>query len=255
MSQNGSHSATVVKRGRATITGSRRADTRLARTSRAYTVACSRIVDTDELTLRHMCDITRIPAPSGSEGRRGRWFADRLQELGLQPVTDSVGNVHATTPAAARDANRVVIAAHLDTVFAADTELDVRRDGDRLIGPGISDNGRGLAGLLAIARGLHAAEWPTELPIDLVATVGEEGAGDLLGVKHYFARNAERTAAFIALDGAGAARIIIAGVGSRRLRVTFRGPGGHSWSDWGVPTAIHAAGRAIAALSSLKLPA
>jgi tripeptide aminopeptidase len=223
--------------------------------SRAYEAARARILETDELTLRHMCDVTRIAAPTGSEGARGRWVADRLHELGLAPMTDSAGNVVAHTPAADMSAKRLVIASHLDTVFAADTELDVRRDGDRLTGPGISDNARGLAGLLALARGLHAADWPTERPVALVATVGEEGAGDLRGVKHYFAQHAERTAAFVALDGAGAARIITAGVGSRRLRVTFRGPGGHSWSDWGVPNAIHAAGRAIASLVALQLPA
>ncbi|HEX2166039.1 MAG TPA: M20/M25/M40 family metallo-hydrolase [Longimicrobiales bacterium] len=222
--------------------------------SRAWPAARACILDTDELTLRHMCDAARIPAPSGSEGERGRWFADRLHELGLAPVTDSAGNVHAVTPAADTHAKRLVIAAHLDTVFDAGTPLDVRRDGGRLTGPGISDNARGLAGLLALARGLHSAGWPTERPLALVATVGEEGAGDLRGVKHYISHHARSTAAFIALDGAGAARIITAGVGSRRLRVTFRGPGGHSWSDWGVPNAIHAAGRAIAALTSLRLP-
>ena len=230
------------------------AQTKKMTTSRAYTAARARMLETDELTLRHMCELTRIPAPTGSEGLRGRWFADRLNELGLQPETDSAGNVYAATPAGSHG-KQLVIAAHLDTVFGAHTELDVRRDGSRLTGPGISDNGRGLAGLLAIARGLHAAGWPTRQPVALLATVGEEGAGDLRGVKHYIAHNAERTSAFIALDGAGAARIIIAGVGSRRLRVTFRGPGGHSWSDWGVPNAIHAAGCAIAALASLELPA
>jgi acetylornithine deacetylase/succinyl-diaminopimelate desuccinylase-like protein len=223
--------------------------------SSAYAAARDRIHATDELTLQHMCDAARIAAPSGAEGARGRWFADRLHELGLAPLTDSVGNVHAVTPGADVHAGRLVIAAHLDTVFAAGTTLDVRRDGDRLSGPGISDNARGLAGLVALARGLHAARWPTQRPIAFVATVGEEGAGDLRGVKQYIAHNAERTASFIALDGAGAGRIITAGVGSRRLRVTFRGPGGHSWSDWGVPNAIHAVGRAIASLASVRLVA
>jgi acetylornithine deacetylase/succinyl-diaminopimelate desuccinylase-like protein len=223
--------------------------------SSAYAAARDRIHATDELTLQHMCDVARIAGPSGAEGPRGRWFADRLHELGLVPQTDSVGNVHAMTPGADVHAGRLVIAAHLDTVFAAGTTLDVRRDGDRLSGPGISDNARGLAGLVALARGLHAARWPTQWPIAFVATVGEEGAGDLRGVKHYIAHNAERIASFIALDGAGAGRVITAGVGSRRLRVTFRGPGGHSWSDWGVPNAIHAVGRVIAALTSVQLVA
>jgi tripeptide aminopeptidase len=230
-------------------------DSTVVTASSAYEAARRRILDSDETTLQHMCAVARIAAPGGREGERGRWFADRLHELGLAPMMDSAGNVHAVTPATDMQAGRLVVAAHLDTVFAADTTLDVRRDGDRLTGPGISDNARGLAGLIALARGLHAAGWPTGRPVALVGTVGEEGAGDLRGVKHYIAHNAARTAAFIALDGAGAARIITAGVGSRRLRVTFRGPGGHSWSDWGVPNAIHAVGRAVAALTALELPA
>ena len=255
MSQNGRRSARLSNAVTVLRSWSSMADVTVVADSRAYDVARARILDTDELTLKHMCDASRIAAPSGSEGARGRWLADRLHELGLEPMTDSQGNIHAVTPAGDTRAKRLVIAAHLDTVFDAGTELDIRRDGDRLTGPGISDNARGLAGLLALARGLHAAGWPTATPIAFVATTGEEGAGDLRGVKHYIAHNAERTAAFIALDGAGAARIITAGVGSRRLRVTYRGPGGHSWSDWGVPNAIHAAGRAISALTSLQLPA
>jgi acetylornithine deacetylase/succinyl-diaminopimelate desuccinylase-like protein len=130
----------------------------------------------------------------------------------------------------------------------------VRRNGTRLSGPGISDNARGLAGMLALARGLAAAEWPNRTPITFVGSVGEEGAGDLRGAKHYVRTHAGRIAAFIALDGAGSARVIHAGVGSRRLRVHWSGPGGHSWSDWGAPNAIHAASRAIARLIALPLP-
>jgi tripeptide aminopeptidase len=217
---------------------------------RALTV----LQETDETTLRHMCEVTRIPAPSGQETARGSWLADRLRELELQPQRDEVGNVWAETPAADPAARRVVIAAHLDTVFSADTPLHVQRNGSRMSGPGISDNARGLAGMLAVARALHAVRWPLRAPVVLLGTVGEEGAGDLRGAKHYVASHTDRIASFIALDGAGASRIINAGVGSRRLRVTYHGPGGHSWSDWGAPNAIHAAGRAIAALVSLALP-
>jgi tripeptide aminopeptidase len=205
-------------------------------------------------TVEHMCEATAIPSPSFHEAERGRWFAARLRELDLETAVDDVGNVIAITPAADATAARVVIAAHLDTVFAAGTPLGIRREGTRLKGPGISDNARGLAGVLALARALRAVGWPTRRPLALVGSVGEEGAGDLRGVKHYIAQHRDRTAAFIALDGAGAARIINAGVGSRRLRVTFRGPGGHSWSDFGAPNAIHACGRAIASLTALRLP-
>ncbi|HEX6134384.1 MAG TPA: M20/M25/M40 family metallo-hydrolase [Longimicrobiales bacterium] len=223
--------------------------------SRVLDTARACIRETDDLTLKHMCDATAIPAPGGAEAARGRWFADRLHDLGLSPMTDAAGNVYAVTPCADPAAGQLVIAAHLDTVFAPGTTVDVRRDATRITAPGISDNARGLAGALAIARALHATGWPTRSPVTFVATVGEEGAGDLRGVKHYIGHSGQRTAAFIALDGAGASRIINAGVGSRRVRVTFCGAGGHSWSDWGVPNAIHAAGRAIAALAALPLKA
>lgn len=222
--------------------------------SNAFDAARDRIHETDELTLEHMQDATRIAAPLNGETERGRWLAGRMREVGLDPAVDELGNVIAVTPAADPSAPRVVVAAHLDTVFGTDTDLDIRRDGNRLTGPGISDNSRGLAGILALARGLAAADWPTRSPIAFVGTVGEEGAGDLRGAKHYVAAHAAMTATFIALDGAGASRIINAGVGSRRLRVTFRGPGGHSWSDWGRANAVHAAGRAVAALLELELP-
>jgi tripeptide aminopeptidase len=149
----------------------------------------------------------------------------------------------------------VVVASHLDTVFPAGTDLTISHDGTRMLAPGISDNSRGLAGMLAIARALRQARWPLRAPVVFLATVGEEGAGDLRGAKHYMEQNRAATGAFIALDGAGATRIIHAAVGSRRLRATFRGDGGHSWSDFGAPNAVHAAGRAIAACAGLPLTA
>jgi tripeptide aminopeptidase len=219
----------------------------------AFTTARRTIHETDAQTVADMLAATSIAAPTGAEAERGRWFADRLREFGLQPERDDVGNVFAVSPAADADAPRIVVASHLDTVFAASTNLDIVKDGARIRAPGISDNSRGLAGLLAIARALAAAGWPLRTPVAFVGTVGEEGAGDLRGAKHYMATHGERTAAFIALDGAGATRIIHAAVGSRRLRVTFRGPGGHSWSDFGSPNAVHAAARAVAALTDLPL--
>jgi tripeptide aminopeptidase len=223
--------------------------------SAAFAAARACIHDTDAQTIADMCAATAIAAPGGAEAERGRWLAARLESSGLTARTDEAGNVIALTPAADTAAGDIVVAAHLDTVFTADTDLTLHRDGDHYRAPGISDNARGLAGMLALARALAAAGWPTRAPVAFVGTVGEEGAGDLRGAKHYLAQHAGRTAAFIALDGAGASRIIHAGVGSRRLRVQFRGPGGHSWSDWGAPNAVHAAGRAIAALCALELPA
>jgi tripeptide aminopeptidase len=229
-------------------------DPREVQQSDAFRTARSVVHETDAVTVAHMEQATAIPAPMHGEAARSRWLAERLRELGLEPVTDAIGNVIAVAPSLDRDAPRVVIASHLDTVFAADTPLEFVRDGARVSAPGISDNARGLAGLLAIARALHAADWPTRAPVTFVGTVGEEGAGDLRGAKHFMAEHGSTTGVFIALDGAGDERIIHAGVGSRRLRATFRGPGGHSWSDWGAPNAIHAAGRALAALLQVELP-
>jgi acetylornithine deacetylase/succinyl-diaminopimelate desuccinylase-like protein len=221
---------------------------------RAFERARECIRATDRETLADMVHVARIAAPGGGEAARAAWLSSRLRDHGLQPRIDDVGNVIATSRATDGGARGIVMMAHLDTVFPADTLLDVRRNGTRLSGPGISDNARGLAGMLALARGLAAAEWPNRTPITFVGSVGEEGAGDLRGAKHYVRTHAGRIAAFIALDGAGSARVIHAGVGSRRLRVHWSGPGGHSWSDWGAPNAIHAASRAIARLIALPLP-
>ena len=120
--------------------------------SRAYATARRTVHDTDALTLQHQCDATSIAAPTGDEANRAAWFAERLRELGLQPEFDDVGNVFAFSPAADPAAACIVVASHLDTVFDAGTPLDIVRDGGRLLAPGISDNARGLAGLLALAR-------------------------------------------------------------------------------------------------------
>lgn len=220
----------------------------------AWRAARDRIRETDEETLSDMVAATSIAAPSGAEAERAAWLCGRLRAAGLAPELDEVGNVIATAPCADASLPHIAVMAHLDTVFAADTPLDVQRSGERLTGPGISDNARGLAGMLALVRGLEAAGWPTRAPVVFIGSVGEEGAGDLRGAKHYVRMRGSAIGAFIALDGAGLDRIIHSAVGSRRMRVTFRGPGGHSWADWGAPNAIHAAGRGIATLTALDLP-
>jgi acetylornithine deacetylase/succinyl-diaminopimelate desuccinylase-like protein len=200
--------------------------------------------------------VSEIAAPTGDEGQRASWIADRFRALGLCDVrTDAVGNVVGRRAGAELElADRpVVVCAHLDTVFPNGTALRVRRDGRRLIGPGIGDNGRGLAAMLALAEEIDGVALRSRHPIDFVATTGEEGLGDLRGAKHFFTTLPEPPAAALALDGAGDERIVHRALGSRRYRATFRGPGGHSWAAFGVPNAVHAAAGAAAKLAALPL--
>jgi tripeptide aminopeptidase len=208
----------------------------------------------DMATVESQERLAQLAAPTGGESRRAALVADAFRLRGFAHVRlDAVGNVIAHRPGvAALAAAPVVCMAHLDTVFAADTPLHLRRDGERIICPGIGDNARGLAGMLAIADtfgvpGLDGDALELARPIEFVATVGEEGLGNLRGARAYFdALAAEGTAphAVLALDGPGDERIVHHALGSRRYRVTLRGPGGHSWADFGRPNPIHAAGRA-----------
>lgn len=204
--------------------------------------------------------VARVPAPTGDEERRARWVARRLEASGLRVARDAAGNVIGAidavgSRAAARDrlnTRPVVVCAHLDTVFPAHTRLTMRREGPRIVGPGICDNGRGLAVMLAMARVMARRGNDSARAIEFVATTGEEGAGNLRGAKHYFATH-PAPFAVIALDGAGDERIVNSALGSRRFRATYRGPGGHTWAAFGAPNAVHAAARAAAALATLRL--
>jgi tripeptide aminopeptidase len=219
--------------------------------------ALARIHETDAMTVHEQCAIASIAAPPFGEAVRGAWLLQRFLEIGLADVNvDSIGNVTSISAGADRDLAPVVVAAHLDTVFPAETKLEVRETGGRVQIPGISDNARGLAAMLAIARAVKSCGIATRRTILFAGTVGEEGIGDLRGVKQLFANDSKlrRAAAFIALDGTEARRIVCRAVGSVRHRIVMRGPGGHSWADRGAPNAAHAAGCAIAALSKLRLP-
>jgi len=211
----------------------------------------------DDVTLARQAELSATPAPTGAEGARGARVAELFREIGLSQVgVDQAGNVrgwlgngHESAP--------VVLAAHLDTVFGPEVDVRVRRRGQRLEGPGISDNARGLAAVLAVAEALVATGVTTARPILFAATVGEEGSGDLRGVKYLL--NGKREAgngkptAFIALDGAGLERVIHRALGSKRYHVTFRGPGGHSWAAFGVANPANAVGRAAALLADLPI--
>ncbi len=215
---------------------------------------------TDEGTLARQAALSAIPAPTGAEGRRAAHVAELFRTIGLCDVmVDHAGNVHGWLGKNGEKSAPVVLAAHLDTVFGAEVDVAVERRGQRLEGPGISDNARGLAALVAVAEAMVAARVPATRPILFAATVGEEGSGDLRGVKYLL--NGRHTVgaqhaaplpvAFIALDGAGLDRVIHRALGSKRYHVTFRGPGGHSWAAFGVANPANAVGRAAALLADL----
>src|SRR5438876_4798756 len=211
---------------------------------------------TDEGTLARQAALSAIPAPTGAEGRRAAHVAELFRTIGLCDVmVDHAGNVHGWLGKNGEKSAPVVLAAHLDTVFGTGVDVAVERRGQRLEGPGISDNARGLAALVAVAEAMVAARVPVTRPILFAATVGEEGSGDLRGVKYLLNGNREtgngKPAAFIALDGAGLDRVIHRALGSKRYHVTFRGPGGHSWAAFGVANPANAVGRATALLADL----
>lgn len=216
--------------------------------------ARERLSARDPVTLAAQIELTAIAAPTGAEQERAAWMRRRFVALGLSNVRiDESGNVIGRRNGLAPDTAPVVVCAHLDTVFPAGTDLRVRREGARLHAPGIGDNGRGLAAMLALAEEIDGRQTATSRPIDFVATTGEEGLGDLRGAKGFFARG-ERPSAVIALDGAGDERIVHRALASRRYRIVFRGTGGHSWAAFGVANPVHAAGLATSRLSSLLLP-
>ena len=212
-----------------------------------------RMTARDAAIVRVQVAVSEIAAPTGEEQRRAAWIARRFTALGLSDIrSDAAGNVIGRRRGM-RALPAVAVCAHLDTVFPRGTTVRVRQDGELLLGPGIGDNGRGLAAMLALAEEIDGLRLKTDRPIDFVATTGEEGTGDLRGAKAFF-RSREDVAAAIALDGAGDERIVHRGLGSRRYRIVYRGPGGHSWAAFGVVNPVHAAGTAIAKLASIIVP-
>lgn len=194
---------------------------------------------------REMIELTEIPAPPFQEQTRARRYLAMLREAGADSVwIDEVGNAVGMRRGTNRE-RRVVIEGHLDTVFPEGTDVTVKVRGDTLAAPGIGDDVRGLVAVLGVLRALSTAEIRTEADVWFVGTVGEEGLGDLRGVKHLFRAGAPTIDAYIALEPGGD-RVTIAGIGSHRYRVVFRGPGGHSWGAFGTASPIHALGRAIA---------
>jgi acetylornithine deacetylase/succinyl-diaminopimelate desuccinylase-like protein len=209
----------------------------------------------DPWLIEQQSSICEIAAPPFKEQRRAADFAARFRALGYANARlDAEGNVIAERPGDPGEPV-VVLSAHLDTVFPEGTDVEVRRSGDTLRGPGIGDDCRGLAILLAVARALDQARVRTTGTIIFVGTVGEEGAGNLRGVRHLVDVSLEdRIDYFISVDGAGLSTTSAA-VGSNRYRVTYSGPGGHSYGAFGMPNPMHALGRAIALVSEIRVPA
>jgi tripeptide aminopeptidase len=210
-------------------------------------------------------ELVAIPAPPFGEKVRCEWIAKQFAEVGIPIVkTDAIGNVIGILPAADLPAESsgpvVVLSAHLDTVFPAGTMLSPaveRCDGSlRLTAPGACDNGAGVTGMLAIVHALIHSKAELPVPLVVLANVGEEGEGDLRGVRHFYeeSRLAGRIAAHIVLDGAGADSAVTQALGSRRFQVTINGPGGHSFTDAGTPNPIAALSAALAVVADTPLP-
>ena len=207
------------------------------------------IEENDPWTIATLRELTEIPAPPFMEEVRGRRFLELIQEAGVDSAwVDEVGNVIGVRRGGGSGV--MIFSGHLDTVFPEGTDLTIRESGDTLFAPGIADDTRGLVTVLAVLRAMNAADIQTENDIWFVGTVGEEGTGDLRGVKHLFREGSPDFDAFISIDGLGHSGVTNAGLGSHRYRVTFGGPGGHSWGAFGLGNPIHALGRAVAAFDA-----
>lgn len=216
--------------------------------------------NTDWVTTQHI-RITEVPAPPFQERNRSLFLKKLLDGLGLKVRVDDIGNVIAERPGT-DNKNVVIFSAHVDTVFPASTDVTVRRDPplnagrmpQRLLAPGITDNGVGLATLLAVARALHESRVRTKYTVVFAGNVGEEGEGNLRGMRKLVETYKGRLRAVIALDGASVDHVTTMGLGSKRMEITVTGPGGHSWSDFGLPNPIQALSRGIARFARTRVP-
>ena len=208
----------------------------------------------DDRAFAEQKHITEIPAPPYKEKLRAEYYQKRMQELGFKDASiDSEGNVIALRKGTGGGRPKLVVSAHLDTVFPEGTDVTVKEKDGAILAPGIGDDSRGLAALLSLIKAMNANEISTVGDILFVGTVGEEELGNLRGVKALF-RDHTDIDGFISIDGLGITRVVNQGTGSHRYEFTFRGPGGHSFQEFGLPSAIHAMGRAIAKISDLQTP-
>jgi tripeptide aminopeptidase len=197
--------------------------------------------------------LTEIPAPEFDESARGEALKELLAASGFTVRTDKIGDVIGER-SGSESKSVILVAAHLDTVFPAGTDVRVKRDGKRMMAPGISDNGAGLAALVGVARALFESRISTTKTIVLAGDVGEEGEGNLRGIRALVNSYGTRLSAVIAVDGPSAGHITTQGIASRRFEVSISGPGGHSWSDFGSPNPITALARGIVKFSATPVP-
>ncbi len=203
------------------------------------------IVSQNKRNREELIMLTEIPAPPFMETKRGERFAVMLKEAGIDSVwTDKVGNVIGLRKGKKRN-RTVAFDAHLDTVFPLETDVKVKIKGDTLFAPGIGDNTQGVVMIVSVLRALEEAKIETDTDVLFIGSVGEEGLGDLRGVKHLFTNQSPRIDSWIAIDGGGIDHIRTMGLGSYRYRITFKGPGGHSWGAFGLANPQHALGSAI----------
>ena len=208
----------------------------------------------DARTLAEQKRITEIPAPPFKEKVRAEYYLKRLQEVGLKDASiDGEGNVIALRKGSGGGRPKLVVSAHLDTVFPEGTDVSVKEKDGAILAPGIGDDSRGLAALLSLLKSINANEIATVGDVMFVGTVGEEELGNLRGVKARF-RDHTDIDGFISIDGLGISRVVNQATGSHRFEMIFKGPGGHSFQEFGLPSAIHAMGRAIAKIADLQTP-
>jgi tripeptide aminopeptidase len=208
----------------------------------------------DARTFEEQKRITEIPAPPYKEKVRAEYYQKRMQELGFKDAPiDGEGNVIALRKGSGGGRPKLVVSAHLDTVFPEGTDVTIKEKDGAIVAPGIGDDSRGLAALLSLIKSMNANEIATVGDIMFVGTVGEEELGNLRGVKALF-RDHKDIDGFISIDGLGITRIVNQSTGSHRFEFIFKGPGGHSFQEFGLPSAIHAMGRAIAKISELQTP-
>ena len=222
----------------------------------AYQEALRRLDEEYDRFVEELVQLTEIPAPPFGEEVRASTYMAMLRDAGLTNVEmDQIGNVMGLRRGTG-EAPLLAVAAHLDTVFPEGTEVEVRREGNRLRAPGIGDDTAGLATLLAVARVLNETNLETESDLLFIGNVGEEGAGDLRGVKHLFrdGKYKDQIGGFISVESGGQSTITTGALGSLRYRVTFKGPGGHSYGAFGLVSPAYAMGNAIRKVSAISVP-